>query len=117
MSKFCVRPHLMCLREHSAAPILLRFPLHRRSRRVLHLKPIGRAAGAVGGIRALWHNAFKAELATIDARVVLRTSGGTRRSSSSPFRSIRSKAVGAVVTDQIKRRNAVFIAGDSFAID
>jgi hypothetical protein len=49
--------------------------------------------------------------------VVLRTSSGSRRRSSSPFRSIRSKAVGAVVTDEIKRRNAVFIAGHSFAID
>jgi hypothetical protein len=47
MSKFCVRPHLTCLREHSAAAILLRFPLHRRSRRVLHLKPIGGAPGTV----------------------------------------------------------------------
>jgi hypothetical protein len=56
-------------------------------------------------------------LATIDARVVLRTSGGSRREVVVAVRSIRSKAVGAVVTDQIKRRNAVFIAGDSFAID
>src|SRR5215472_17718842 len=29
------------------APVLFRFPLHRRSRRVLHLQPIGRAPGAI----------------------------------------------------------------------
>jgi hypothetical protein len=32
---------------------------------VLHFEPIERAAGAVGGILALLHNAFKAELAGV----------------------------------------------------
>src|SRR5215831_9874861 len=35
------------------SPILLRFPLHRRASRILHFEPIGRAAGAIGGILAL----------------------------------------------------------------
>ena len=46
--------------QHPLPPVLLRFPLHRRSRRVLHLEPIGRAAGTVGGILALRDNAFEA---------------------------------------------------------
>src|SRR5215831_13672371 len=35
----------------SPPPILLRFPLHRRSRGILHLEPVGRAAGTVGSFR------------------------------------------------------------------
>ena len=47
----------------SFAPVLFRLSLHRRCIRVLHFEPIGRAAGLVGGILALRHNVFEAELA------------------------------------------------------
>src|SRR5262249_26466656 len=51
----------------SAPPILLRFPLHRRASRILHFKPIGRAAGTVGGVLALRHDTFKPHLAGVGA--------------------------------------------------
>src|SRR5262245_60667238 len=53
-------------------PILLCFPLHCRSRRVLHLEPIGRATGTVGGIPTLRHDTFKPHLAGMgeDGRTV-----------------------------------------------
>ena len=104
---------------HSApslfTPVFLRLALHRRCIRVLHFEPIGRAAGTIGRILALRHDAFEAELAgmvedgraiALDmlvepdagpalastlASVALRTSSGSRRRSS-PFSSIRSKA-------------------------
>ena len=47
----------------SFAPVLFRLSLHRRCIRVLHFEAIGRAAGLVGGILALRHNVFEAELA------------------------------------------------------
>src|SRR5262245_62290857 len=55
-----------------SAPILLRFPLHRRSRRVLHFEPIGGAAGTVGRVLALRDDAFQAKLAGMreDGRAV-----------------------------------------------
>jgi len=45
--------------------MLLFFSLYGRCIQVLHFEPIGRAAGAVGGILALRNNAFKAELAGV----------------------------------------------------
>ena len=42
-----------------SSPIFLGFALHRRSRRVLHLEPIRRAAGAIYRVLALRHDAFK----------------------------------------------------------
>src|SRR5262249_41483796 len=56
----------------SFAPVLLLFALHGRCIRVLHFKPIRRAAGTVSGILALRDNAFKAELASVseDGRAV-----------------------------------------------
>src|SRR5262249_54020959 len=55
-------------------------------------------------------------LATIDASVALRTSSGSRRRS--PLFSAQERAViMATVANKIERRNAVVIAGDSFAID
>src|SRR5258708_36505545 len=48
----------------SFAPVLFRLSLHRRCIGVLHFEPIGRAAGLVGGILALRHNVFEAELAS-----------------------------------------------------
>src|SRR5262249_6912325 len=56
----------------SSAPILLRFPLHRRSRRVLHLEPITRAPRAVERVPALRHDAFEPHLARMgeDGRAV-----------------------------------------------
>src|SRR5262249_40783847 len=47
------------------SPILLGFTLHGRCIHVLHFEPIGRAAGAVGGILALRHNAFEPHLAGV----------------------------------------------------
>src|SRR5262245_52070286 len=53
-------------------PILLGLPFHSRCIRVLHLEPIGRAAGAVVGVLALRHDAFQAHLAGVgeDGRAV-----------------------------------------------
>src|SRR5499427_5388016 len=48
MSKFCLRPHLTCLREQSVPPILLRVPLHRRASRILHFEA-NRASGRNDG--------------------------------------------------------------------
>src|SRR5262249_20843352 len=42
----------------SFAPVLFLFALHRRRRWVLHLEPIRRAAGTVGGVLALRDNTF-----------------------------------------------------------
>src|SRR5215472_16656607 len=55
------RPSRAC--DESSAPILLCLALHRRCIRVLHFEPIGRAAGTIGRILALRHDAFEAELA------------------------------------------------------
>src|SRR5262249_4548722 len=49
----------------SFAPVLFLFALHGRCRRVLHLEPIGRAAGAVGGVIALRHDGFESHLAGV----------------------------------------------------
>jgi hypothetical protein len=40
-----------------------RFARHRRASRVVHLEPVGRAAGTVGRVLALRHDAFESELA------------------------------------------------------
>jgi hypothetical protein len=47
----------------SPAAVLLCFAVHGRRIRVLHFKPIGRAAGTVGGIFPLRDDAFEAQLA------------------------------------------------------
>jgi len=49
----------------SLYPILLRFPFHCRCVGVLHLEPIGRMAGTIGGVLTLRDNAFEAELAGV----------------------------------------------------
>jgi hypothetical protein len=46
-------------------PTLFRLALHGGGVRVLHLQPIGRAAGTVGGILALRDDAFGAKLAGV----------------------------------------------------
>src|SRR5262249_20416748 len=136
----------MRLRKQSAPPILLRFPLHRRSRRVLHLEPVGRAAGTVDGILALRHDALKTHLAGMgedgravaldmltepDAGAGLGHDGCERgladRKRIAPqvvavqldeVEGVEEDAlVGALVTDEIERGNAIVIAGDSLAID
>jgi hypothetical protein len=55
-----------------APPILFRLSLHRRRIRILHLEPVGRAAGKVDGILALRDDAFDAHLAGMreDGRAV-----------------------------------------------
>jgi hypothetical protein len=45
--------------------MLLGFALHRRTCRVLALDPVPRATGAVGGAKALRHDAFKTEFASV----------------------------------------------------
>src|SRR5262245_19488603 len=50
-----------------SAPILLGLPLHCRCRRILHLKPIGRAAGPVRRALALGRDAFEARAGIPDA--------------------------------------------------
>src|SRR5262249_35517916 len=47
----------------SFAPVLFLFPLHRRSRRILALDPVPRAAGDIGRAKPLRHDAFQAKLA------------------------------------------------------
>src|SRR5262249_8928257 len=47
----------------SFAPVLFRLSLYGRCIRVLHFKPIGRAAGTVGRVLALRDNAFEPHLA------------------------------------------------------
>src|SRR6266699_460354 len=98
------------------APFFLLFTFHGRCIQVFHFKPVGQAAGTVGRILPLRDNAFEAKLAgmgkdgrtiafdmlvdrmpgralaRIDASVALRTCSGSRRRSS-PFNSMRSKAV------------------------
>src|SRR5262245_25652426 len=59
----------------ASAPLLLRLSLHHRHLRVLHLEPIGRAAGAVGRVLSLRHDPFKPSL---QAR---RSAGGAVNSS------------------------------------
>src|SRR5262249_49481469 len=56
----------------SPSPIFLRFPPHRFTRRVLHLEPIRRAAGAIRRALALRDDAFKTHFASVgeDARAV-----------------------------------------------
>src|SRR5262249_51675223 len=63
---------MFCFFPGDAPPILLRFPVHRRSRRVLHLEPIRRAAGAIDRVLALRDDAFETKLAGVgeDSRAV-----------------------------------------------
>ena len=49
----------------SSAPILFRFPLHRRRVRVFHLEPVLRAPGDVARAQPLRHDAFEAHLAGV----------------------------------------------------
>jgi hypothetical protein len=53
---------LVGVRGRSSSPILFCFALPGRRCRVLHLEPIGRAAGAVDRAKPLRHNALKAKL-------------------------------------------------------
>src|SRR5262249_46386032 len=54
------------------APVFLRLAHHRRTRRVFHFKPVGRAARTVGRVFPLRDDAFKAKLAAMgeDGRAV-----------------------------------------------
>src|SRR5215831_1659863 len=52
----------------SPPPILLRFPLHRRSRGILHLEPIGRAAGTIGKVLPLRDDTFEVTRLAYDPR-------------------------------------------------
>src|SRR5262249_26893116 len=128
------------------SPILLFFPLHGRCIQVLHFDPIGRAAGAVGGILALRDNAFKPELAGMDEDgravaldMLVEPDAGPSLGHDRCERGLadlkritpqivavqfdqvegveKYALVSALVTDQIERRNAVVIAGDSFVVD
>src|SRR5262249_18068953 len=57
-------PGNLALSPSSSPPsILLRFPLHRRASRILHLEPIGRASWTVARVLALRDNAFEAHFA------------------------------------------------------
>src|SRR5262245_44092253 len=49
----------------SCCPILFRLALHRRRFWVLHLEPIGRAAGPIGRVLPLRNDALQAELAGV----------------------------------------------------
>jgi hypothetical protein len=62
----------LALATSHLAQILLCFASHRRTSRVLHLEPVGRAAGTVGGILALRYDAFKTHFASVreDGRAV-----------------------------------------------
>src|SRR4029077_19112007 len=51
--------------DESSRPILLRFALDRWCRGILALEPVPRPAGAVGRAKALEHNAFEPELASV----------------------------------------------------
>jgi hypothetical protein len=59
-------------RRTSLSPILPPLRAHSRRIRVLHFKPIGGAAGTVGGVLALRDDAFEAKLAGMgeDGRAV-----------------------------------------------
>ena len=64
----------------SLPPILFALALHRRRLRVLHLEPVGRAAGAVGRILPLRHYTFEPHLAGMgeDGRAMVSPLGGAR---------------------------------------
>src|SRR5262249_44801319 len=127
-------------------PILLSLALDRRRVGVLHLEPIGRAAGTVGRAFALRHDAFKSHLAGMrehgravafdmlvepDAGAGLGYDRGERGLAhfqrSTPqvvtiqldqVKGVEEYAlVRAVVTDELERGNAVVVAGNSFAVD
>jgi hypothetical protein len=61
----CVRVLPFSLPSFLFAPFFLFFALHCRRVSVLHLEPIGRAAGTVWRILPLRDNAFEAELAGV----------------------------------------------------
>src|SRR5215813_3032694 len=54
-----------CGEVHAAPPILLRFALHRRRRRVLELEPVPCAAADIRRAQALRHDALAAEAAGV----------------------------------------------------
>src|SRR6516164_7753030 len=141
-----MRSKLALFCQHPPPPVLPRFPLHRRSRRVLHLEPIGRAAGTVGGILALRDDAFEAKLAGMgeDGRAVALDMLVESDAGAGPghdrcergladlkrimpqvvavqldqVEGVQERAViMAAVANEIERGNAVVIAGDSFAVD
>src|SRR5262249_7958440 len=120
--------------------------LHCRSIRVLHFKPIGRAAGTVEGVLALRNNAFEAKLAGMgeDGRAVAldmlvepdagaglghdrceRGLADLKRIAPQivavqldQIEGVQERAViMTAVAHEIERGNTVVIAGDSFAID
>jgi hypothetical protein len=68
---------LVGVRGRSPSPILLRFALHRRCRRILAFDPVPRPAGAVGRAEALRYDAFEPELARV-ANLGRRCVGFTR---------------------------------------
>jgi hypothetical protein len=49
----------------SPPPVLLGLALHRRASGVLHLKPVGRTAGAVAGAEPLRNDPFQTHLAGV----------------------------------------------------
>jgi len=127
-------------------PILLGFSLHSRRLRVLHFEPIRRAAGTAGRVLALRDDTFEAHLAGVgeDGRAVAfhvlieaqaKASFGQRTSKRglAHFQGIAPQVVAvqfdqiegvqeraviiAAVSNEIERGDAVFIAGDSFAVD
>src|SRR5262245_50240963 len=98
MSKFCVRPHLTCLREQSAPPILLRFPLHRRASRTLHFEPVGQACPGIGLTQPSEATVI---FWTADSRVTRPRLGSSWSwappwSVASPDESVRQRRVGAL---------------------
>src|SRR5262249_22186185 len=128
------------------APFFLLFPFHGRCICVFHFEPIWRAAGTVGRVLALRHNAFEANLAGMgeDGRAValdmlVEPDAGAGLGYDRCERALADlkwmapkivavqfdevegvqeyALVSAVVTDKIERGNAVVIAGNSFAVD
>src|SRR5262249_58542091 len=128
------------------APIFLGLPYHRGSRRVLHLEPVRRVAGAIHRVLALRHDAFESHLAGVgeDGRAVAfhvlveaqaKASFGqhTPKRGLAHFQRItphvvaiqldevesvaEGVAVMASVTDTVERGNAVIVTGNGVAID
>src|SRR6516164_8110434 len=143
---FRPRVHARANECGSFAPILLGFALHGRCIGVLHFEPIGRAAGTVGRVLALRDDTFEAKLAcvgedgwTVAFHVVVEPDAGASLGHDGCERGLADlkwiapqiiavqldevegieeyAPVSALVTDEVKRGNAVVIAGDSFAVD
>ena len=126
--------------------IFLFFPLHGRRVRVLHVEPIGRAAGTVGRVLALRHDTFEPKLAgmsedgrAIAFHVFIEPDAGAglghdrRERDLADLKRIAPQIVAvqldqvegveeyalvsALMPDEIERGNAVVIADDSFTVD